>query len=59
MFYFEMFWIILNPSSSKKRSNTRQCQQFKTKRFCDARIVSVIQRCLKQCSSTFFVTVHP
>jgi len=31
MFYFEIFWIILNPASVKKWSNTGQCQQFKTK----------------------------
>jgi len=44
MFYFETFQIILNPSSIKKMKHTRQCQQFKTKRFCDARKVSVTQK---------------
>jgi len=44
MFYFETFRIIFNPSSVKKWCNTRQCQQFKAKSFCDPRKVSVTQK---------------
>jgi len=47
MFYFETFRIILNPSSVKKQSNNWQCYQFKTKRLCDARNKSVMQKTSK------------
>jgi len=43
----EMFRIILNPSSVKKRSNIWQCQEFKTKRPCDAKNDTVTQKTSK------------